>query len=386
MTLKTEVQILGDASSLERATRRASGDLDKFGKKSKTFATKMTGFGAGLVGGALGAGLVNLGQDLFSFAQSSVQAAIDDNKAQGILANTLKNTVRNGEKQVAGVESQISAWETLYGVLDDNIRPAYGILLKSTHSVKKSNELMQIALDGSAESGKPLSVVATALGKAFNGSNTSLLKLNTSLKGSKNPIDDYAKSVQGAAETAKKNDPFATWQVTLANIQENVGTAILPKLQEFAGYLASPEGQAGVKLWTATLINGIKLATDLLKTVSSPNFSLDLVNAVDSAIAQGLSPIPGTGLLAGTALKFGQTINGARPPIGTYNNADAVRLGLAPGRPWVRQPLDLGIFPNKGVTQNIKVIVNNNGKNIDGNDIVVAIKKHVRLYGNRGIQ
>jgi hypothetical protein len=51
----------------------------------------------------------------------------------------------------------------------------------------------------------------------------------------------------GSAEEAANLDPYKRLEVIFADIQETVGTALLPALEEFSFYLASPEGQQNVR-------------------------------------------------------------------------------------------------------------------------------------------
>jgi len=242
VSLKTEVQILGDASSLERATKKAGKDLDKFGKKTKTFSAGMKGMLGGVLAGVSLGAIVNYGRE-------SVKAAVDDNKAQGLLQLGLKNTTKATAAQRAGVEDLIQSMQMQYGIADDELRPAYQKLAASTHSVTKSNELMQIALDASAATGKPLNTVIMQLGRAYNGNVKALDKLIPGLSKAKDPIQALARATTGAAAEVKANNPMAVLDIAAQNIQEQVGNALLPKLQEFSDYLSSPQGTAAVKAW-----------------------------------------------------------------------------------------------------------------------------------------
>jgi hypothetical protein len=47
----------------------------------------------------------------------------------------------------------------------------------------------------------------------------------------------------GAAEAAANTDPYARLQIILGEMQESIGEALLPILQEFSEWLATPEGQ-----------------------------------------------------------------------------------------------------------------------------------------------
>ena len=120
------------------------------------------------------------------------------------------------------------------------MRPAQARLARATGSVSKSQELLRLALDASAVSGKPLATVSAALGKAFNGSTGALTKLFPELKKSKDMFGDLRKEVEGTA--AQQADPFAKLNVAMDNLKEKLGKAILPILVDFIDTMMKPGG------------------------------------------------------------------------------------------------------------------------------------------------
>jgi hypothetical protein len=358
MSLKTEVQILGDASSLAKATKRASGDLDKFGKKTKGMGSHLKGVFAGIAAGfAI--------SQITDFAKSSVKAAIADNTAQVILASTLKKTTGATATQVAGVEKLISTYQMQTGILDDELRPAFQSLATSTHSVGKSNELLQIAMDASTATGKPLNQVALAIGKAFNGSNTSLIKLMPSLKKSKTPIEDLAKAFKGAALEAANQNPFKIFDTTMADVSESVGRKLLPKLQEFADYLKSPEGQQAITTWTNLLVGMAKAATDIVTALTKlPNGMQGFMQ--NSAL---------TNLTNMATVPFG-----AKPisDVANRNTANNYEIMQRQNRYFMGGKQGMG----GNFTQNVTVNVSNSGrKDLKPEDVATAVKRGIGLYG-----
>ena len=159
MALNLDVRILGDYASLTKATRGARKELTQFEKATKGISKNIKGALAGIAAGFAVGALVDQFKTL-------TKAAIADNKAQATLALAMRNVTGATNEQIASVEKSIGAWQTQFGVLDDDLRPAYQTLITSTKDVTKANELMQIAIDASAATGKPLASVALALGKA----------------------------------------------------------------------------------------------------------------------------------------------------------------------------------------------------------------------------
>jgi hypothetical protein len=129
------------------------------------------------------------------------------------------------------------------GIADDRLRPAYQKLFIATGDVTKSNELMQIALDASAATGKDLDTVTQAMAKSLAGNDTALAKLIPSLRDSKNPIEEMAAAFKGASTEAANLDPYQRMQIIFGEIQEKLGTALLPILDDFAAWMMSPPGQ-----------------------------------------------------------------------------------------------------------------------------------------------
>jgi len=107
--------------------------------------------------------------------------AIADEEAQKNLALTLKNTTSATDAQIAAVESYITQVSLSKGITDDELRPAFERLSRSTKSTEESQKLLNIALDVSTATGKPLETVANALGKAYDGNAASLGKLGLGL-------------------------------------------------------------------------------------------------------------------------------------------------------------------------------------------------------------
>ena len=191
--------------------------------------------------------------------QDATKAAIEDTKSQALLATQLRNTVGASDAQIASVEESIRAMQLHASVADDVIRPAFATLVRSTQDVGKATALMNIALDVAAGTGKDLGAVSMALGKAVNGSNTALIKLVPSIKNASDPMSELAKQFDGAAKAAANNDPLQRLNTIFGEMQESIGTALLPDLNNLADFFASTEGQKNISD-TADAIKGVTSA------------------------------------------------------------------------------------------------------------------------------
>lgn len=236
MSLVLNVEILGEFKKLTQATTGAQTDLQKMTSRansaSKTISKAFAAIGIGL-------SFKFIANEL----EEAAKAAIEDTKSQVLLANALKNTMNVTDEQIDSIEKQIKAYQFSASVADDQLRPAYQKLALATKDTTRANELLGVALDVAAGTGKGLDIVAQAMAKSIAGSDTALLKLIPSLKGSKTPMEDLAAAFGGAAEKAANTDPYARMKIIFDDLQETIGMALLPTLEKFAAYVASPEGQ-----------------------------------------------------------------------------------------------------------------------------------------------
>ncbi len=111
----------------------------------------------------------------------AVKAAIEDEKAQISLAQTLKNVTKATDAQVKATEDYIDKTARATGIADDQLRPSLDRLVRSTQDVTKAQKLQQLALDIAAGTGKDLATVTEALGKAYDGNLGALKRIGVPL-------------------------------------------------------------------------------------------------------------------------------------------------------------------------------------------------------------
>lgn len=116
---------------------------------------------------------------LVAFGKKAINAFAADEKAAKSLAVQLENT--GNAFRVNEVESYIAGLQSLYGVLDDQLRPAFQTLLNATGSVTLSQQALETALNVSAGTGKDLATVVAAIAKGASGTTTSIARLGTGL-------------------------------------------------------------------------------------------------------------------------------------------------------------------------------------------------------------
>jgi len=236
MSLVLGVEILGEFKQLTAASKGAQSQLTGLNKKASAISSSIN-----KAFGAIGLGL--------SFAMitreltEAGKAAAEDAKSQALLAKQLENTTGATASQIKSVEKVIGKLQLQASVADDELRPAYAKLIRSTKDTEEANRLLAIALDVSAGSGKSLDAVAQAMAKSVSGSDTALVKLLPSVKGMADPMAYLADQFKGASEEAANTDPYQRMNIIFGEIQEQVGMALLPTLDKLSTWLATPEGQ-----------------------------------------------------------------------------------------------------------------------------------------------
>jgi hypothetical protein len=252
-TLALNVEILGEFKKLTDATRGAEGQLSGLNKTTSAISSGMI-----KALGAIGVGF-SLGFIKDQFEQAA-KAAIEDVKSQQLLAIAMENTGKATAATVAEAEASIKAMQLQTSVADDILRPAFQKLFIATGNVTDSNRYLQIALDTSAATGKDLDSVTQAMAKSLAGQDTALLKLIPSLRGVDDPLSELEKTFAGAAEAAADTDPYQRMNIIFGEMQEQIGMALLPLLNEFSDWLATPEGQAKLQ----EIVDGIVEIIDQL--------------------------------------------------------------------------------------------------------------------------
>lgn len=212
-------------------------------------------------------------KEVVSQLSEATKVASDNVKSQNLLATQLRDTTGATKDQIEAVNSSIEKMQLMSSVSSEVIRPAFAQLVRSTGDVTNATKLTNLALDVSAGTGKDLSAVAIALGKAYQGNASSLTRLGINVKGMHDPLAALTEQFKGAAEAAANSDPFARLQIIMKGLQEQIGTQLLPYLESFANYLASPQGQQDIKDFADGVGNIATSVLDVAKALNSNNFA-----------------------------------------------------------------------------------------------------------------
>lgn len=245
-----------DSKGTKAARKDIKAVTDQIGKIGKKAA-----IGFGLAAGAVAA-----------FGVASVKAAVEDQKSQALLANTLRNTTKATDDQIASVEKYITNVEMASGVLDDKLRPSLQTLLNATNDVTKAQTLQGLALDVSAGTGKDLESVSIALAKAYSGNLTALVKLGIPLdknavktKNLNKVLVTLGNTFKGSAKTAANTyeGRLSRLQIAFQNVKETIGYALFPLLEKLSNWIfktAIPAFQTFINQNGKQLVAAFKVA------------------------------------------------------------------------------------------------------------------------------
>jgi len=224
------VKFTGDSSDLERASDKAERSIADTGKS-------MGGSLAGLAGpaaiaGAAIAGVAMVGWDL-------AQSAMEDEAAASQLAQQLRQAAGASDEAVAGAETYIETLSKAAAVADDELRPALATLATATGDTTKAQDLLALATDISAGTGKDLGTVTQALAKAQLGSIGGLSKLGIATEDADGKALSLEETLAKARDTFKGAGEAAAntsaggmkkAQIGFDEFKESIGAKLLPVL------------------------------------------------------------------------------------------------------------------------------------------------------------
>ena len=237
-TLK--LSILADIDGLKKDLKTGADEVQTFGDKLGKFG-KIAG-AAFLAAGAAAAAYAG------KLAIDGVKAAIEDEAAQVRLAGALERATGATRAQIAATEAQILKVSLATGVADDQLRPALQRLAVATGDVGKAQDLLNLALDISTQTGKPLEAVSNALGKAYEGNTASLGRLGIGLSAAELKTMSFSE-VQGklselfggaaAANAETYQGRIDRLRVAFDEAKEGIGARLLPIIETLVNIIVN---------------------------------------------------------------------------------------------------------------------------------------------------
>jgi hypothetical protein len=228
------------------------------------------------------------------FGKSAVEAFTKADQQFKVLSKTLSNL--GLESQSVGISDYINKLAMATGTVKESLIPALEQLATYTHDVTKAQDLLQLSLDVSAGTGKDLTTVTAAIGKAYGGNTTALGKLGagisqTMLKSKNFVLLQQQLNATFGGDAAAAADTYAgriqRLGVAFTQLQENFGQGLIEAFSganssatDFSNTLqtiANFGTTAGA--WTGGLIRGIE---DIGKAIGKiPGLNWVLSHAVD---------------------------------------------------------------------------------------------------------
>ena len=294
------------------AFKKAETSVDRLEKRTKNLGRTLTRtFGTAAIA---------------AFARSSVKAFAEDDKAATALGTTLKNLNLAYGSNIGTVNGYISRLEAQTGVLDDELRPAMDRLLRATGDVAKSQELLNLALDVAAGTGKSVTQVSQSLQKAYLGQTQALGRLGVGLSKAELTSSSFEEIQQrlttlfaGQAQAAAETFAGQLDKLTIAanNAKETIGKGLYDAITALSG------GGA-----TAATDNIDKLAKGIADSLKNVGLLIDKLEKLKPVLIA-------VGLVAAAAfLPLTTAIAGAIFLLGDLNkrlDEQSFRKGIIPG-------------------------------------------------------
>ena len=219
--------------ALDKAIKQFK-DLETNGQKAQ-FALKKAAVPAAAALAGLTAGAVDF-----------AKAAIEDEAAAAALAGQLRRVTKATDAQIKASEDLISNMVRTFGVSDGDLRPALAKLATGTKSLTKAQDLLSIALDVSAATGKDLGSVADALSKAYGGNMRGLQALSPELRAaikdgaSLSDVmvilkDNFGGAAAEAADTTAGK--FKIFNERMGELKESIGADLIPVIEKLTPLL-----------------------------------------------------------------------------------------------------------------------------------------------------
>jgi hypothetical protein len=292
----------------DKGTKAAVKDIGKMEKKFGDFANR-TAKKFGLAAIAAGAFAAKIGYD-------AVKAAMEDQKSQALLANSLRNTVSATDATIAATEEYITAMQAEFGIADDQLRPALANLAAVTGDVGKAQSLLGVSMDIAAAKGIDLNAASKLVSKAYGGNIGALKKLFPQISAATVKSKDFAGAMReisgetkGAAAAAANTFAGQMERIKLAfgEASESLGYKLIPQIKSFADLIINKAIPAIQKFVDE---NGDKIAAGFKTSISYGIAFAKLMYDMFSFVARNIKVFATLGAVIIAAF-FGAKVAGA---------------------------------------------------------------------------
>ena len=169
----------------------------------------------------------------------AAKAAIADEQSTKLLETQLRATLGPNQALADSMADFVDQTQLASGVADDELRPALAGLVRFTGDAAKAQDLLTLSVDASIATGKDLTTVSTAIGKAYDGNFTALKKLGVPLDENIIKTKDFKAAQEaltaqfGGAAAANANTyagRLAILKIRFDEMVESIGYRVLPIL------------------------------------------------------------------------------------------------------------------------------------------------------------
>jgi hypothetical protein len=228
----------------------------------------------------------------------ATKAAIEDAKAQALLAQAITNNTLAGEANIKVAEAFIESTMMSAAVADDELRPALASLVQVTGEMTSAQDGLTLALDVAAATGVDLGTATDAIAKAYGGNTKALGTLLPSVRelikeGAS--LDEVfaavAGTVGGSAAVAANSaeGQMKRLSLTIGETKESIGAAflpilerLLPVLQKFAVYVQNNTDKVlAVMAVVGSLAGAILALNAVMKVITVTQLALNLAMAAN---------------------------------------------------------------------------------------------------------
>jgi phage-related minor tail protein len=251
------LKLLADTKNLVDGLNKGAKSTESFGKQIGDISAKVV------------KSFVAIGAAVGALSLAFAKAAAEDQQAANRLAQTLGAVTNATEKQIQTVGRFITQTSLATGITDDELRPAFERLARSTKNVDEAQTLLNLALDLSAATSAPLEQVTNALGKAYDGNYTSLNKLGLGIDQSIIKTKDFNRLYEtlngtfGEFSERRSEEAlvkFQKLQRAIEEAKEAVGAALLPVFERLGDWLLN-EGVPKLNAFIAGLVGDKSLSS-----------------------------------------------------------------------------------------------------------------------------
>jgi hypothetical protein len=257
------VRLVGDEQDLLRSYAKSERATKNFGKTTDQVATKSSKRLSGLakVGGGLAAGFV--AAEGLNQVRNAINAAAESEAVLTQTRQALESTGKSWERYGDQIDETVTAQSRL-GFDDEALLGTFTNFQRQTEDVTEALKLNALAMDVARGRNIDLESAAKLVTKAAAGQKGALTRLGIEVDKNADKTDllrilteKYGGSAEAAAGDARTaNERLA---VSIENVQESIGTLLLPVVSDLATELAGAADSASVAIANLRDLGKVKI-------------------------------------------------------------------------------------------------------------------------------